>query len=46
MFPYHRYLRSLDLRDLENLLVDDKFRDKEERCSKSINPPSLAAYFQ
>ena len=31
MFPYHRYLRSLDLVDLENLLYDSSFSRKIER---------------
>lgn len=31
MYPYHQYLRSLDLRDLENMLDDDKFGGKIER---------------
>lgn len=28
MYPYCRYLRVLDLRDLTDLLDDDKFRGK------------------
>lgn len=31
MFPYSRYLRALDLRDLESLLEDDRFRGKIEK---------------
>ena len=28
LFPYHRYIRVLDLRDLANLIEDDKFVSK------------------
>ena len=30
-FPYYRYIRALDLRDLGNLLSDERFRGKIER---------------
>ena len=30
-FPYHRHLRSLDLRDLDYLFRDPKFRTRIER---------------
>lgn len=31
VFPYSRYLRALDLRDLESLIEDERFRGKIER---------------
>lgn len=31
IYPYSRYLRALDLRDLESLLEDDRFRGKIEK---------------
>lgn len=35
LFPYCRYIKALDFRDLENLFEDDKFRAK---ISKSVVP--------
>ncbi|KAL9049298.1 MAG: hypothetical protein Q9162_007291 [Coniocarpon cinnabarinum] len=31
LFPYNRYLRSLDLRDLANLINDERFRGKIDK---------------
>lgn len=35
LFPYCRYIRALDFRDLENLLEDDQFKVK---ISKFVTP--------
>jgi hypothetical protein len=52
MYPYCRYLRVLDLRDLTNLLEDEKFRGKVVRyvevVAKNyslITYPPLANFF-
>lgn len=40
LYPYHRFLRNLDLRDLENLLEEPKFSGKIERFVDYEDPPN------
>ena len=42
LFPYCRYIRALDLRDLNHLLDDDKFKGAIERsATQAISWPLL-----
>jgi hypothetical protein len=43
LFPYCRYIRALDFRDLENLLDDDQFKGK---ISKQFFTGPLARFYK